>query len=335
MDNRIEGLQKWIEAVVGQKVQDFVPLSNDASPRRYFALPKEGIVAVDTPLPLDQNHAFITIAKIFAEQGLNVPHVFRYDLEQGYMLLSDLGRRAYLPELNTQTVERLYTDALNALDIIQSIPLEAFRGHAIPSFDESFIIREVGLWQEWFVEKLLGIELTAKDSAMLQETYAILAENNAQQPKVLVHRDYHSRNLMVCDHDNPGILDFQDAVWGPITYDVVSLLRDCYITWPNEQVENWLIRFQQKAQEDKHLPPISREQFLRWFDLTGLQRHLKAIGIFARLDLLYKKPSYLNDIPRTLQYVTQVCKRYPDLRGFLQFIEEKIVVNMPSPLVSA
>lgn len=335
MDNRIEGLQKWIEAVVGQKVHDFVPLSNDASPRRYFALPKEGIVAVDTPLPMEQNHAFITIAKVFAEHGLNVPHVFRYDLEQGYMLVSDLGRRLYLSELNAHTVEKLYNDALNALDIIQSIPLEAFRGHAIPAFDDTYILREVGLWQEWFVQKLLGIELTTKDSAVLQDVYSLLAENNAQQPKVLVHRDYHSRNLMVCEHDNPGIIDFQDAVWGPITYDAVSLLRDCYITWPNEQVDAWVARFQQKAQEDKHLPSISAEQFLRWFDLSGLQRHLKAIGIFARLDLLYKKPRYLNDIPRTLHYVMHVCKRYPELRGLLQFMEEKVLVKLPSPGVVA
>lgn len=329
MDNRIEGLQKWIDAVVGQKTRDFVPLSNDASPRRYFALPKEGIVAVDTPLPIEQNHAFITIAKIFAEHGLNVPHVFRYDLEQGYMLLSDLGRRSYLSELNANTVESLYTDALSALEVIQSISVKAFRGYAIPSFDETFIFKEIGLWQEWFVQKLLGIELTAKDTATLHEAYSLLAENNAQQPKVLVHRDYHSRNLMVCGHDNPGIIDFQDAVWGPITYDAVSLLRDCYITWPHEQVETWVSRFQQKAQENKHLGPTSEEQFLRWFDLSGLQRHLKAIGIFARLDLLYKKPSYLKDIPRTLNYVIHVCKRYPELRGLLQFIEEKVMVKMP------
>jgi len=332
MDNRLEGLWQWVTAILGKKPYEIVALSNDASPRRYFALPREGIVAVDTPLPTEQNVAFINISRTLHEYGLNVPQVFRHDLKPGYMLISDLGRRTYLSELTSITAHKLYGDALSALKKLQEIPRDAFANHHLEVFDDSFVFRELRSWQEWFVEKYLQIELTSQEQTLLENTYRLLANNNAEQPQVLVHRDYHSRNLMICDHYNPGIIDFQDAVWGAVTYDLVSLLRDCYIDWPPEQVGKWVANFQQQLQDSKRIPAVSQEQFLRWFDLMGVQRHLKALFIFARLDLLYKKPGYLKDIPRTLSYVTAICKRYKELNDLAQFIRNKVMPAMPTEM---
>lgn len=336
MDSRLRDLQQWINSVLGEKLStEMIALSNDASPRRYFALPQAGIVAVDTPLPVEQNIAFINMARLFQQYGLNVPQVFRYELTKGYMLLSDLGRRTYSSVLNSFTAEKLYQEALTALLKIQAIQKEAVSHQEIATFDEVFVKRELYSWQEWFVEKYLQIELSDQEKKLLNRTFQLLADNNAEQPQVLVHRDYHSRNLMVFEPHNPGILDFQDAVWGAVTYDLVSLVRDCYIDWPVEQVMRWVLGFQQQLHENNIISPVSQEQFLRWFDLMGVQRHLKAMFIFARLDLLYGKPGYLKDIPRTLHYVVTACKHHKELHELSQFIDERVMPVMMSTAVSA
>lgn len=329
MDERLNGAISWVTEVLGRKPQKVDALSNDASPRRYFALPNEGIVLVDTPLPAEQNQAFIVISRTLLEYQLHVPQVFRYDLQQGYMLISDLGRRQYLSELCAENVELLYGEALDALHRVQTIPVEAVRGHVLAHFDNHFIFREGMLFQEWFVQKYLQIPLNTKLQQAFQKLFSLLTLNAIEQPQVFVHRDYHSRNLMLCAPTNPGIIDFQDAVLGPITYDLVSLIRDCYIAWPKEQVERWVHAFYQRLKEEKQLnSEISEQQFMQWFDLMGVQRHLKAIGIFARLDLLYKKPDYLKEIPRTLGYVVEVVKKYPELVFLKQFIEDQIFARL-------
>ena len=240
------------------------------------------------------------------------------------LLLGDLGNRLYLDELSEETVERLYGDALGALLALQANgPTE----EELPPYDRELLMREMHLFRDWLVGEHLGIDLTDADAAMLDTTFALLAGNALEQPQVVVHRDYHSRNLMVTERNNPGILDFQDAVIGPVTYDLVSLLRDCYISWPHERVEDWALGYQELALQsgilrEEHEDP---EQFLHWFDLMGVQRHLKAAGIFARLNHRDGKPGYLGDIPRTLGYVVDVAGRHAELAGLGEFVSDRVL----------
>jgi aminoglycoside/choline kinase family phosphotransferase len=251
--------------------------------------------------------------------GLNTPKVLASDLDLGLLLLTDLGSRQYLAELDPGSVPCLYADALEALARLQvgGDPASSL----LPPYDAALLHREMELFREWFLGKLLGLQLDAEDRHILDQTFALLADNALEQPRVWVHRDYHSRNLMITDPDNPGILDFQDAVVGAVTYDLVSLLRDCYIAWPREQVEFWVLDYWARLRALGMRGLDDAHQFLCWFDLMGVQRHLKATGIFARLNLRDGKSGYLRDIPRTLGYILQVADRYPqlaDLRGMLQ-----------------
>jgi aminoglycoside/choline kinase family phosphotransferase len=248
-----------------------------------------------------------------------VPQILQQDLRQGFLLLSDLGSQPYLDALNAQSVERLYGDALGALAVMQA----CVSADELPPYNETLLRREMALFPDWFLTTHLGLELSESEQQLLADAFGLLADNAQAQPQVFVHRDYHSRNLMVCDH-NPGILDFQDAVHGPVTYDLVSLLRDCYIAWPREQVEEWVQGYHDIALDHGIIRSPMSEQFLRWFDLMGVQRHLKAIGIFARLNHRDGKPGYLNDIPRTLGYVEEVSGRYPALADFAAFIQERV-----------
>jgi len=237
--------------------------------------------------------------------------VLAKDLDRGLLLLTDLGSRQYLAELDERSVPGLYEDALDALARLQvggdpASPL-------LPPYDSALLHREMELFRDWFLGRLLGLELNQDEHRVLDHAFALLTDNALEQPRVWVHRDYHSRNLMVTDPDNPGVLDFQDAVVGAVTYDLVSLLRDCYVSWPRERVESWALAHRARLRALGMSGLDDAEQFLRWFDLMGVQRHLKAIGIFARLNLRDGKPGYLRDIPRTLGYVLAVADRYPDL----------------------
>ena len=256
--------------------------------------------------------------------GLNVPEVVDENLDQGFLLLSDLGSTPYLEVLNEDTVERLYGDALGALATLQACTPD---NGSLPPYDRALLLNEMELCREWLIGKHLGLSPDGAQTGMIDAAFRLLADNALAQPQVCVHRDYHSRNLMQTGLNNPGILDFQDAVIGPVTYDLVSLLRDCYIEWPRARVEDWALGYLDLALQSgilRHEQDDPR-QFLRWFDLMGMQRHLKAAGIFARLKHRDGKAGYLQDIPRTLGYVVEVAGRYDELASFGAFIDTEVL----------
>ncbi len=317
-DNRLKAIHEWLLNEVKLSRFDLEPASSDASFRRYFRVDtgSETFIVMDAPPEKEDCRPFVDIAKVLGLAGLNTPTIIEQDLEQGFLLLSDLGTRLFLDELNDHTVESLYSDALSSLQQLQKIPHDSL---PLPSYSADLLQQEMMLFHGWFLERHLGIELNREEQTVLFDTFKILTKSALEQPFVWVHRDYHSRNLMVLEKESPGILDFQDAVIGPMTYDLVSLLRDCYIAWPRAQVEAWVTAYYRDC--DIHLDDISEQQFLRWFDLMGMQRHLKAIGIFARLNIRDGKPGYLGDIPRTLAYVRDVCERYEELKSFEQLLD--------------
>jgi len=326
---RLEALKRWLEKELSFREYTLNPASADASFRRYFRVNHNGasFIVMDAPPDREDSHPFIEVSKLFLDIGLNVPEVIDADTGKGFLLLSDLGSRPYLDELNEATVERLYGDALGALATLQGcMPANT----ALPAYDEALLMSEMELFREWLLGKHLGMDLSDAQQYMLDDIFGRLVNNAQAQPRVCVHRDYHSRNLMVSGVNNPGILDFQDAVIGPLTYDLVSLLRDCYVKWPRERVEDWARGYHELALQtgilhEQHDDP---ELFLRWFDLMGIQRHLKAAGIFARLNHRDGKPGYLDDIPRTLSYVTEVAGHYAELQLFGQFVEQEVMVHL-------
>lgn len=314
---REAALQAWVEEVLGTPVAGLAPVSGDASFRRYFRAVEAGRshIAVDAPPEHEDSRPFLGVAERLRSAGLHVPEVRAADLEQGFLLLSDLGDTLYLSELDAHSADRLYGAALEALLRMQAAPAEG-----LPPYDAALLGREMGLFREWYLGRHLGWRPDAGEERALEDCFGRLAEEALAQPRVFVHRDYHSRNLMVAD-PNPGIIDFQDAVHGPITYDLVSLLRDCYIAWPEERVAAWVADYQARAEGAGLLEPVPPATFRRWFDWMGVQRHLKAAGIFARLNHRDGKPGYLRDIPRTLGYIRQVCARYPELEPLGDILE--------------
>lgn len=316
MTERLDLIRQWIHSQLDWPTLDLAPASSDASFRRYFRISHGGdsLILMDAPPQQEDCRPFIQVSDLFLRLGLHVPEVLASDLQQGFLLLSDLGSRSYLDALNDASVDRLYGDAMGALLAIQScVTPDA----GLPEYDRSLLLTEMALFRDWLLEKHLGIKLDVAQVSALENGFNQLVGSALQQPQVCVHRDFHSRNLMVCESHNPGILDFQDAVIGPVTYDLVSLLRDCYISWPRERVEAWVAGYYELALQSGILrrEQGSEADFLRWFDWMGVQRHLKAAGIFARLNHRDGKPGYMEDIPRTLGYVTEVCSRYPELES--------------------
>jgi len=326
---RIERLKHWLENELNFSEYTLKPASSDASFRRYFRVSHEGEswIVMDAPPEKEDSRPFIAVAELLLEAGLNVPAVIDADLGQGYLLLTDLGSRSYLEALDESTVERLYGDALGALAAIQATRPEP---GSLPPYDRRLLLAEQELFREWLAGRHLGINLTPAQSSLCDRVFGRLADNALAQPQVTVHRDYHSRNLMVTARNNPGILDFQDAVTGAVTYDLVSLLRDCYIAWPRARVEDWALGYQELALQSGILRPEHEDpaQFLRWFDLMGMQRHLKAAGIFARLNHRDGKPGYLADIPRTLGYVTEVAARHDGFGEFGEFVQREVLERL-------
>ena len=327
MPDRLEQLKRWLESELEFSDYTLAPASSDASFRRYFRVMHDGasFIVMDAPPDREDSRPFIRVAKQLFDAGLNAPEVLDEDLQQGFLLLSDLGSSPYLGALNEAGVERMYGDALGALASIQTCACDG-----LPPYDRALLLREMELFREWLVGKHLGIALSDAQHAMLDSAFALLADNALAQPRVFVHRDYHSRNLMVTARNNPGILDFQDAVCGPVTYDLVSLLRDCYIAWPRARVEDWALGYQELAIQtgilhEEHEDPV---QFLRWFDLMGVQRHLKASGIFARLNHRDGKPGYLGDIPRTLAYITDLAQRHAAIAPLCAFVENEVLARL-------
>jgi aminoglycoside/choline kinase family phosphotransferase len=327
MPQRIEQLKTWLASLPELSEFSFEPASNDASFRRYFRVREGGksFIAMDAPPDREDSRPFVKVAEAFESIGLNVPHIYARDLNQGFMLLEDLGSELYLDRLSVDTVNRLYGDALGALATLQACgPRDG-----LPSYDRPLLMQEMALFRDWLLDKELGLTLSGEENALLEQVFELLVDNALQQPQVCVHRDYHSRNLMVTASHNPGILDFQDAVTGPVTYDLVSLLRDCYVAWPKEQVRDWAMGYFELAVQSGIVAAEHESQFMAWFDLMGVQRHLKASGIFARLNRRDGKPDYLKEIPRTLGYITQLDSEFKLLRALGDFIRVRIMPILP------
>ncbi len=277
---------------------------------------------MDAPPPQEDCRPFVAIASYLREMGLNAPEVLQADVEQGFLLMSDLGQQQYLNELTKHpaSADDLYQDAINALSLMQTRG-ESFE-HRLPIYDEPLLRLEMTLFRHWLCERHLGLSFSSDDERRWAQCCDVLTRNALDQPQVLVHRDYHSRNLMLVNENNPGILDFQDAVCGPFTYDLVSLLRDCYIRWPQDQVRNWALSFYSML-ESRTRNEVDSELFLQYLDLMGMQRHLKAAGIFARLLHRDDKPGYMDDVPRTLQYIVDAARPYPEMQFLAELIEKR------------
>jgi len=321
MDTRKQQLVDWIKTIARMPRFDINPASEDASFRRYFRINFDGktLIAMDAPPEKEDNARFIRLAQLLQRVGAQVPEIIEADLSLGFLLLTDLGQTQYLSVLNADNGDRLYGDALNTLLNLQTSTLPEVR--ALPAYDDALLTRELAIFDDWYVARHLSATWGDVQRRVWQDACAVLKRSALEQPQVLVHRDFHSRNLMVTAQHNPGVLDFQDAVYGPITYDVASLLRDCYIAWPEPQVQNWLEQHRNNLVE-RGVPVRDAAQFRRWFDLMGAQRHLKAIGIFARLHHRDGKPGYLKDIPRTLNYVLEACSRYVELHPLEAVLRE-------------
>ncbi len=324
MTQRIEQLRDWLQHAARLDVQQLTPASADASFRSYFRVHHAGgtAIAVDAPPEHEDSRPFVAVARALHDLVLNVPEVLATDLAQGFMLVSDLGSTLYLDVLDDASVERLYGDALNALLVLQSRD----PGIELPPYDRGRLLDELALFPAWFLDRHLGRPPDAVERSSLEAAFEVLIVSALEQPQVTVHRDYHSRNLMVVEANNPGILDFQDAVVGPVTYDLVSLLRDCYVRWPRERVVSWALGYHARAVQSGVLPEHDEARFLRWFDLMGLQRHLKVLGIFARLWHRDGKPGYLDDLPRVLEYAVEVAADYPELAEL-----HALLTGLPSP----
>jgi len=324
-DSRLNTLRNWLKGLEASWQLDLptlAPASADASFRRYFRIQSQNpnfgtFIVMDAPPQHEPLDAFIKVDLLLGEAGLNVPKILEKDLEQGFLLLSDLGNKTYLSELNDDTANQLYKDATHALVQMQL----ASKPDVLPNYDEALLQRELDLFPEWYLKKHLNIELSEIQDLQLKQAFALIIENNLNQSKVYVHRDFHSRNLMVTEQNNPGVLDFQDAVYGPITYDASSLWKDAYIAWPEENVIDWVIKFWEEGRRTGLPMPTDFGQFYRDFEWMGLQRHLKVLGIFARLFHRDGKDGYLNDIPLVLNYAIATANRYIELKPLARILE--------------
>ena len=300
------------------------PASADASFRRYFrvSLPDGSTrIVMDAPPELEDCRPFLEVAALLREAGVHAPEVFAEDLSQGFLLLSDLGSTTYLSVLNADTAPKLYRDANAALVDIQ----RASRSGVLPEYDRALLTRELNLFPDWYVARHLGIALDEKQDATLRAVFEKILANNLAQPKVFVHRDYHSRNLMVVDGGypaNPGVIDFQDAVYGPITYDLVSLYRDAYITWDEKDELDFVIRYWEMARKAGLPVHADFHDFYRDYEWMGAQRQIKVLGIFARLCYRDGKDAYLNDMPRVMAYLRRTCERYIELKPLVRLLDQ-------------
>lgn len=295
------------------------PASSDASFRRYFRWQagERTFIVMDAPPPQEDCRPFVRMAELLAEAGVHVPQVLLADLPRGFLLLSDLGRQTYLDVINADNASALFEDALQALVAFQRLPRPA----EFPEYDRALLKRELQLFPDWYVARELRAEFTAAQQQAWERICELLIDSALAQPQVLVHRDYMPRNLMLST-PNPGVLDFQDAVWGPVTYDVTSLFKDAFLSWPQARVETWLQRYYQLAGEVGIALPSSFAEFQRASDLMGVQRHLKVIGIFARICHRDGKPKYLGDVPRFFAYIDEVLSRRPELAELGQLLAQ-------------
>jgi N-acetylmuramate 1-kinase len=319
ISDRKQQLEAWLKTILGEQTFTLSVASADASFRRYFRvhLDDKTLIAMDAPPPQEDCTPFVKIAKLLCDAGLNAPQVLAQDLQNGFLLLSDLGDDTYLSALNNDTAQKLYGDATDALIKMQ---LKS-QPDVLPPYDAALLTREMNLFPDWYIAKHLSIALEANQEAALRASFELLNKNILAQGQVYVHRDYHSRNLMITKENNPGVLDFQDAVFGAITYDLVSLLKDAYIQWDEEQVIDFAVRYWEKARKAGLPVPKDFSEFYRDFEWMGAQRHIKVLGIFARLSIRDGKHAYINDMPLVLHYLRKVCERYVELRPMLRLLD--------------
>lgn len=317
---RIALMQQWLGELFPQRPFDFAPASADASFRRYFRVTfrDDGTtrIVMDAPPQHEDCRPYLQVARLFGAAGVHVPQVYAEDHGRGFLLLSDLGSTTYLAALTAENARALYTDAVDALIRIQA----ASRPGVLPQYDRERLLKELELFPVWYLGRHRSHALTDVQASQLYEVFERILAVNLAEPQVFVHRDYHSRNLMLSD-PNPGILDFQDAVYGPITYDLVSLFKDAYIAWDEEQTLDWLIRYWEKAR--KAGLPVRGDfaEFHRDYEWMGVQRHVKVLGIFARLCHRDGKDGYLQDMPLVAEYLRRACRRYDALKPLLRLLE--------------
>lgn len=298
-------------------------LSGDAGFRRYFRLASEpSLLAVYAPPETENTQAFVQVAQLLRKAGVLAPAIAAWDQDQGFLVIEDLGPQLMLDQLTPENAEFLYEEALACLLQIQLSPCD---DGVLPVYTRERLRDELELFREWFVGALLGYELNIKEQKMLDELFTQLEDSALEQPSVLVHRDLHSRNLIYRAGGPPGVIDFQDAVIGPVTYDLVSLLRDCYVSWPQEQVRRWATAYARQAHAAGIMPVVEPAVFERWFDWMGLQRHIKVLGVFARLSLRDDKHGYLNDLPLVVDYVRSVAGLYDVHTDFSRWFEEQLM----------
>ncbi len=324
-DSRLTELTRWVFDDLGFAGSRIAPASADASFRRYFRVTRgeDTYIVMDAPPEKEDLAPFLCVAKILLGFGLNVPVTLARDSKRGFLLLSDLGQRQYLDELAVDgAVERLYADALEALAVMQTADLR--QPGDVPPYGHALLMREMELMPEWFLRGHLKLQISAAERGMLDRLFEALSQSALSQASTLVHRDYHSRNLLLTVDNNPGILDFQDAVRGAVTYDLVSLLKDCYIAWPASRVREWALQYRDLLLAKGFPLEATEETFIRGFDLVGLQRHIKVLGIFARLYYRDGKIQYLRDLPRVLRYARDAAALYPQTAEFAAFIARRI-----------
>ncbi len=324
MTERLQMLRDWLQLDLSLTIDDLVPASEDASFRKYFRIisGQKTYIVMDAPPEKENCGPFLDVSERLQRCGTNAPEVYAKDLERGFLLLSDLGTELYLDKLSGNNADQLYRDAITALLKMQF--------HAsvekLPDYSEKLLMQEMALFRDWLLDKHLGSPLTGKSLKQLEDLFVLLIESAKSQPQVFVHRDYHSRNLIL-NRNNPGIIDYQDAVLGPLSYDLVSLLKDCYIKWPQSRVQKWSGDYYRQLVSNYDVQ-LSAESFKRCFDLMGVQRHLKASGIFARLNHRDHKPGYLQDIPRTLSYIVDLEGVYPELEHLIDLLQNSVLPVM-------
>jgi N-acetylmuramate 1-kinase len=330
-DERFSLVTDWVTRELRLVPRLIEPASSDASFRRYFRVFHEGgtHIVMDAPPGREDVRPYLNITVMLETAGVHVPRVYEWDAERGLLLLEDLGTRQYLPALEAGTdADDLYRDALQSLAQIQVRGRES--AFELPAYDREVLVREMALMPEWFCARHLQLDLTRGQGEMITAAFEFLVAEALAQPQVFVHRDYHSRNLMITRERNPGIIDFQDALRGPVGYDLVSLLKDCYISWPRPRVEGWVRDYRlMMHKQASRSAGINDAQMLRWFDVIGIQRHLKVLGIFARLWYRDGKSGYLKDLPLTLRYVVEACGAFPQLHALQEFLQQAAVPGLP------
>ncbi len=320
IDNRQHELNQWLLTECQLPLFQLHSLPGDASFRRYFRvqLENKSYIAMDAPPGTENCLPFVAIAKALRALNLRTPEIIASDIKRGFLLITDFGDFLFLKELNSDNAEKLYSKALDALVILQSC--RKVEGWHLPLFTANFMRQELELFKQWFLQKHLNINLSISEESAISICFDFLAQHAALQPQVFMHRDYHSANLMVLPNNEIGILDFQDAFIGPVTYDLVSLLRDCYIAWPDELINKLVLHYWEQIR----MPNVSADEFMMGFDIMGLQRHLKALLTFSRKFRRDNNPNYLQHIPRTLEYITKVSARYPECQT-LYYLSQQCV----------